>query len=262
MVSSLRFALLMVAALAASVSQADDIFFDSSFTTGEGYSDGSLPDNSADLISQPGFSISDAAGSGTLNGGPSFQRALFGVVGTTMDKDYLNNTANEVRVSVFGLVFNPTNQNVARFGLSDFDVSNPTGGSQLAAGVRFAYRASDSNLFLDRSLSGFPINFDVNTGVVAGETFDYEQRFKALGGGIFDIEHYINGSLLTTSSNITPNFSFSGSKVTGMIQGQGAAGAYSMDGLRLSGFSNVPEPSSLGLFAVGIAAFAGRRRRR
>lgn len=263
MVSKLKILVLSVALFATGVSQAEMIFFDSSFTTADGFTDGGIGtggSNPDTIIGQGGFLVSDSSGVGTLTGGSngSFQRALFGW-NQGLDASGVN-SAIEVRVSVTGLVFNATGRNVARFGLSDVNDGNPLGSSSLAGGVRFARRGSDSSIFLDTDVNDGSFDFDINTGFIVGEQFDYEQRWLALGGGAFNIDHYINGSNLGTTLNVTPTFG--GSQVTGFIQDSGNAGVYSMDSLRLSTFSAVPEPSSLGLFAIGIAAFAGRRKRR
>ena len=165
-VSSLRFIALFAALIATSAVHAEQVFFDSSFTTAEGFADGQITQfgsNPQTIIGQGGFQISDAAGTGILNGGSNFQRALFGW-NAGMDENFVNNTATEIRVSVTGLVFNPTGRKVANFGLSNVDGGNPTGGSKLAGGVQFAMRASDGAIFLDT---------EVNDG-----TFDYEINFE------------------------------------------------------------------------------------
>ena len=255
----LRSALLLLALGATTAAKADIIVFDSSFTNpdfvdgGIGFG-GSNPDT---IIGQNGFQISDSSGAGILDGGSGFNRALFGwTPSDDFNEDFVNNfSSGEIVVKATGLIFNPTGANVGVFGLSNVDAANPLGNSSLAAGVQFTW--DNTNLYLDRN-TDFAASFDVNTGIVSGEKFDYTQRYSPLGGGLFDIKHYINGNLLTTTLGVTPNFDKSSLEVTGFLQDRGDAGVYSVDGLHLSA---VPEPTSLGLLTCGLAGYALHRRR-
>ena len=240
--------------------------FDSSFTNPD-FVDGSIGFGGANpdsIIGQGGFTISDSAGVGILNGATSFQRALFGWnPSDSFDQALVNSLAagDTIEISATNLVFNPTGTNVGVFGLSNYDDGNILGGSLIAAGVQFVW--SGTSLFLDRN-TNFTGNQDVDTGLGSGESFDYLQRYISNGDGSYEIEHYINGGLLTTSTGITPTFTFATTtfETTGFIQDQGGAGAWSVDSLSLSfQVTTIPEPSAALLIGLATAGIGFIRRK-
>lgn len=257
-----------VALLAATTHAA--VIFNSSFTEAEGFVNGGIgfgPANPDSIVGQGTFSI-DASGVGTLNdGGTAFTRALFGltfgVVPDPFDEAVVNGLAagSVIEVEAKGLSFAVVpgggTRNVGVFGLSNIDGGNVLGGSSLAAGVQFA--SDGQTIWLDPDPSFSP-SLGINTGVANGTQFDYLQRFVALGGGSFDIEHIVNGSNIGVTAGVTPDFSKSSTDTAGHFQDFGQAGATSVDALRLEVIP-IPEPASFVLLGVaGIAAFAQRRR--
>ncbi|MEN1677997.1 MAG: PEP-CTERM sorting domain-containing protein [Planctomycetota bacterium] len=252
--TSLSLAAMMMLPLAAN----GGTIFDSSFRAPE-FSDGQIlfagvnPDT---LIGQSGFQISDSAGAGILNGGSGFQRALFGWDPTdSFDEAFVLSNTLPIEVAATDLVFTPTGTNVGVFGLSNVDGGNILGNTSNAGGVQFTW--DGSTIHIDRN-TNFTPNLDVDTGIASGEAFDYMLRFLPQGGGVFDIEHFVNGSLLATAAGVTPDVSKSGTEVTGFIQDFGGAGTWSVDALSLS---VVPEPTAIALLLASSPLVAARRRR-
>ena len=237
--------------------------FDSSFTNPE-FVDGSIAFGGANpdsIIGQGGFSISDSAGAGILVGAGGFQRALFGWnPSDTFDQALVTSlvAGSTIEMTASNLMFAPTAANVGVLGLSNVDGGNILGNSSNAGGVQFTW--DGTNIFIDRN-TNFTPNFDVNTGVISGEAFNYAQVWTANGDGSFEIDHFINGTLLTTSTNQTPNFDKSGTETTGLIQDFGGAGSWSVDGLSLA-YEAIPEPATGSLLALASLGLVALRRRK
>lgn len=253
--------------------------FDTDFTVADGYADGTIgfgPDNPDEIVGQGTYMV-DASGTGTLSStGVSFTRAVFGLsfghspgnpdpfsqatINSLVAGDTIEIEATGMSWTVNGGSAGAP-ANVGVFGLSNIDASNILGGSQLGAGVQFT--SDGTNLFLDTN-TNFSPSLEFDTGVANGTPFDYLQRYIALGGGAFDIEHIINGLLVTTSTNVTPVNDQGSDDAAGHIQDFGAAGTHSVDALRITVTATVASPvSSLQSSSIedassvlGIAALA------
>lgn len=260
-----------VVAVMAAGSQAA-VIFQNSFTDAEGFVNGGIgfgPANPDSIVGQGPYTV-DTAGTGTLNNSSNaFVRALFGLTfgHDAMNPDPLDeasvnalNPGDVIEVEAIGLTLSPAagagTRNIGVFGLSNMDGGNLLGGSSLAAGVQFT--SDGSTIFLDRN-TNFGASLDVDTGVATGTAIDYLARFVALGGGMFDIEHHVNGSQLTLTAGVTPDFSKSSTDTAGHIQDFGQAGSIVIDALRLEVIP-VPEPASIVLLGLaGIAVLTQRR---
>lgn len=249
------------------VLSAEVIVFDSSFRTADGFVDGDIGfvgPNPNTIVGQGGFAVVDSGSNGTLAWtGSAFQRALFGWppdAGLT-EADILGFAAgSKIEVTATGLTFNPTGSNLGVIGISNVDDTNILGGSSLAMGVQFT--SNGTNIFLDRN-TAFTATNEVDTGIGNGTSFDYRQVITATGSGVYDIEHFINGSLLTTSVGVSPEFGKSGTATAGHIQDFGQAGAITVDGLSLSyDVVAVPEPSSFAALLIFSASAIRLRQRK
>lgn len=256
-----------MAILGSQSTEADVTVFDSSFTNADGFTDGGINFGGANpdtIVGQAGFTLTDTAGAGILDGNTgSFNRMFFGWdLSDGFNQTFISGlqAGESIELAAFGLTFNPTagfNANLGIFGLSDTDGANILGNSILGSGVQFTY--DGSTIFLDRN-PNFIASLDVNTNIASGEAFDYRQVMIANGDGTFDLEHLVNGSLLATTLGVTPgNVNNSGEDV-GFLQDYGFAGGLTVDRLRLS-FSVVPEPSGLAILSALAIGCAVRRRR-
>ena len=273
---------MMIASLAilpATLSPAAISVFDSSFTDGEGFTDGSVgfgAPNPDTLVGQGGFSISDSVsgtgGVGLLNGATGFQRALFGFTGADSFNVALVNGLQEgstITVGAHGLtlpaVGNPAGtSNVLVLGLSNINDGNILGGSGLALGGRLQANSS-GDIFVNTTSTFNPsLGAGADSGLnVGGSSFDWELVFTAEAGGTFTVEHKINGATLLTEVNRSFNFSNGSAETAGHLQDQGgAAGApnnYTIDRLSLE-YDIIPEPATAVLALAGLLGVMRRRR--
>lgn len=246
--------------------------YDVDFVAGEGFMNGTIgfgPDNPDSIVGQGSFMV-DVSGTGTLNGtGTSFTRALFGLTfghdagnPDPFDQSVINGLVegDSIEIEATGMSWSVVGgspgspANVGVFGLSNMDAGNLLGGSGIGAGVQFT--SDGTNLFLDTN-TNFAPSLEIDTGITNGTPFDYLQRYVAQGGGVFDIEHHINGVLLATSTDITPVNDKGSTDAAGHLQDFGAGGTHSVDALRIevvattmSSSSGLATISALGLESV------------
>lgn len=258
---------MLAASLLSSAASAATIF-DTSITAADGYSDGPLAafvtPSHPGILGQGTFSVFDSAGSGFLavTNGTAFTRALFGVDNAdTFDEAFLTNlpTGESITVEALGINYiDPQGSNVGVFGLSNINDGNPAGGSSLAIGVQLTW--DGTNLLLDTD-TGFPANGTVNTGIGANTAFDLSVTITATAPGVYDVTTAVNGSDLVTATGVAANLGNSSTDLAGHVQDFGGAGAYAIDGLRITTtVEAIPEPTSLAALGFGTLIVASRRR--
>lgn len=242
-----------------------DVIFDADFTQAEGWSDGGLgwgAPNPDTAIAQGGFTLSDTAGAGILNGPSGWQRALFGWPGP--DETYITSlpAGSTVSVVAAGLTINAltgANRNLLVFGLADVDSANILGGTGHALGGHLV--ADDvGNIYVQSDSFNIDLANAVDTGFDLGQTFDYAVRYTSLGGGNFQVEQLVNDTVVMTEPSRTFNFGKSGTTAPARIQDWGGLQSYTVDRITYT-VTPVPEPSSYALVLLGAAAFFARRRR-
>lgn len=240
--------------------------FNSSFTAGEGFSDGSIGFGAPnpDTIIGPGvFTVTDSAGTGTLSTpGNSFGRALFGWTGVDESTITGLQAGSTITVAASNLTIQAaagSNRNLMILGLSNVDSGNILGNT---SGTRHGHLVADSagNIYAQNDNFAVNIGAAVDTNFNVGEAFNYTVLYTALGGGLFNVEQQVNGSTVFTLPNVSLDFSKSGPDTTGIIQDFGGATGITMDALSFS-YDPVPEPSTSALLLCLLPTALLRRRR-
>ena len=232
--------------LACSHSAFAAVIYETSFTTAQGAVDGALNSGGSggpQFAGQGGFSISNAAGVGTLNSATGgFQRALFAFdnnapVSNFKLTDLTGMTAGQsIVIDAFGAVLT---QGSMQVGLANINDGNPLGGSNAALG----YTVTSST-----------------PGVAVGSPFNLSIVFKpGATSGNFDVLTSVDGVLRNTQSDIAPNLSNRSADLAGIIRDLNNANqaGFSLDGLKIT---TVPEPSVALLGGLGLLGLLRRRR--
>ncbi|MBB6428711.1 PEP-CTERM sorting domain-containing protein [Algisphaera agarilytica] len=247
-------------------SASGSVLFETSFTAAEGFVDGGVgfgPDNPDTVIGQGPYSVVDSAGVGTLSSDSNgFVRALLGRTAAGNQTDVTSLGAGEqVVIEYIGLVVganSASGNNIGVVGLANEDAGNILGGSSLAIGAQLVGNGGNGNVWIDPN-TNFTPSAGADTGVAFGTAFDLTITLTSDGLGAFDVETSVNGgATLTTQSGVTPDFSKSGTLLSGHLQDFGGANGIRLDGFRLS--TVIPEPASLTLLGLGSLAMLSRRR--
>jgi len=242
------------------------VIFDSSFTAGEGYADGTLSGQPGIADTQAGWIVSSSATNGTVtNSNGGFIRAQFG-------GDVLSNLISPqgemilVEVAGLNIASNGINDQILRLGLSD---GGSGGSAAMAIGGQLTGDTS-GNIYVENAAFGIS-GSRVSTGLMYGDTFDYAIKLTAESAGAtsaisYTIEHIINGATLLTetgqpASGISFNPASAPTNFAGFLQDQDGpdGSSFSFDGLTLS--TTIPEPSMVGLLGLGFLSVFLRRRR-